>query len=331
MWPCLPVRSSRMTFMRYSFAVPAHGRLGAADHPPPQRVISVLRNRVGHEADEAGTLDRLGEDALLQGRDRGDAGRHDLAALRHVALQQANVLVVDLGRVRAREGAGLATTLERTARLGGREILDGHFWRSLELEPTGRARVTVAAAEAAAVATGTSTRTIGAVVVAVTLLQHGGRAFLELVDAHRHEAQDVFIDAHLALHLGDGRGRGVDVEQAVVGLAVLLDAVAEGLEAPIFVLGHLAAALGQDFGERVGQFLDLLGRNVLAGEIDMLVEGHEAPSFWFNTASLARSPSEARKGDKAVLQRAGTREAGHLPYLPSGNGKPSVQPPAERM
>ena len=62
-------------------------------------------------------------------------------------------------------------------------------------------------------------------------------------------------------------------------LAVLLDAVGEGLEAPVLVLGDLAAAFDQNGRQGIGHFLDLLGRNVLAGEIDMFVKGHEAPSF----------------------------------------------------
>ena len=50
----------------------------------------------------------------------------------------------------------------------------------------------------------------------------------------------------LALHLGDGRRRGVDVHQREVRLAVLADAVGEGLQAPVFDLGDLAAALLDD-------------------------------------------------------------------------------------
>src|SRR6185312_17454574 len=132
--------------------------------------LATLRNRVGHDADEAGALDRLGEHPLLQRRYRGDAGRHDLAALGNVALQQADVLVVDLGCVRTRKRAGLAAALERTARLGGGEIFDGHLGRFLELEPAWGARVTIATAEAAAIRTAART-----IIVAVALLQHGRR------------------------------------------------------------------------------------------------------------------------------------------------------------
>src|SRR6267154_2367623 len=70
-------------------------------------------HRVGQQAQEARALDRLGELALLLGRDRGDAARHDLAALGNEALQQLHVLVVDLRRVRPGERARLAAPEER--------------------------------------------------------------------------------------------------------------------------------------------------------------------------------------------------------------------------
>src|SRR6185312_13006784 len=69
-WPSLGTRSSRMTFIGM--------------------VLSFLGDQVGQQRQEAGALDRLGELALLLGRDRRDAARHDLAALRDEALQQAH-------------------------------------------------------------------------------------------------------------------------------------------------------------------------------------------------------------------------------------------------
>ena len=45
----------------------------------------------------------------------------------------------------------------------------------------------------------------------------------------------------LPLHLVDRGRRGVDVEQREMRLAVLVDAVGEGLDAPIFDLADLAA------------------------------------------------------------------------------------------
>src|SRR5947209_6297950 len=78
-----------------------------------------LLHDVGEERQEAGPLDRLGELTLLLGRHRGDARRHDLAALGDVALQELDVLVVDLRRAGARERADLAAAEEGTAGAAG--------------------------------------------------------------------------------------------------------------------------------------------------------------------------------------------------------------------
>src|SRR5258707_9467204 len=76
---------------------------------------SFLANDVGQQTEETRALDGAREFALLLGGDCGDAARHDLAALGHVAHQQLGILVVDLRRVRARERAGLAAAEKRTA------------------------------------------------------------------------------------------------------------------------------------------------------------------------------------------------------------------------
>src|SRR5712664_4109299 len=68
-----------------------------------------LPNDVRQQAEETCAL------ALLLGRDRRDAARHDLAALGDVAHQELGILVVDLRRVRTRERAGLAAAEKRTA------------------------------------------------------------------------------------------------------------------------------------------------------------------------------------------------------------------------
>src|ERR1700761_3377089 len=84
----------------------------------PQRAGNGLLHHVGQQADEARALDGLGQFALLLGGHRRDAGRHDLAALGNEALQQLDVLIVDLRRALARERAGLAAAEEGTARSG---------------------------------------------------------------------------------------------------------------------------------------------------------------------------------------------------------------------
>src|SRR3981081_2656697 len=75
----------------------------------------VLANDVRQEAEETRALDGARELTLLLGGDRGDAARHDLAALGHVTHQKLGILVVDLRRIRTRERAGLAAAEKRTA------------------------------------------------------------------------------------------------------------------------------------------------------------------------------------------------------------------------
>src|SRR5713226_1378393 len=79
----------------------------------PRRAASA--DHVGQEPEKARALDRGRKFALLDRRHRGDAARHDLAALGNVALQELGVLVVDLGRVGAGERASLAAAKERAA------------------------------------------------------------------------------------------------------------------------------------------------------------------------------------------------------------------------
>src|SRR3546814_9436216 len=73
------------------------------------RMISIgppsLLHDVGEQADVARTLDRLRQLTLLLGGHRGDPRRDDLAALRQVTLEQADVLVIDDRCVLRGEGA----------------------------------------------------------------------------------------------------------------------------------------------------------------------------------------------------------------------------------
>src|SRR5579862_8938205 len=105
-WPSLATRSSKITSISTSPLRPPpfyRGRdvgLSSADH-------------VRQKPKEARTLDRLRKLTLLFRRDRRDAARNDLAALRHEALQQLDVLVIDLRRIGAGERAAFGD--ERTA------------------------------------------------------------------------------------------------------------------------------------------------------------------------------------------------------------------------
>ena len=95
-------------------------------------------------------------------------------------------------------------------------------------------------------------------------------------DLDGHEADHVFRDRHLPLHFLDGCCRGVDVEQRVVRLAVLLDPEGQGLEPPVFGLGHLAAIAGDQGLVLLRQGIDLRGGSVLTGQEHMLVKSHFA-------------------------------------------------------
>src|SRR5205085_6752211 len=109
------------------------------------------------------------------------------------------------------------------------------------------ARATAVAALARAVAALPAEAALAPPVVAVAvtigLAHHCGGAFLVLVDAHREVAQDVFVEPHLALDLGERRAGRLDVEQGHVGLAVLANPVGQRFHAPILGLRDLAAHL----------------------------------------------------------------------------------------
>ena len=62
-----------------------------------------------------------------------------------------------------------------------------------------------------------------------------------LVDAEREVTQDVLVEAQRALELDHRLGRGGDVHEREMRLAVLLDAVRQGLQAPGLDLGDRAA------------------------------------------------------------------------------------------
>ena len=100
------------------------------------------------------------------------------------------------------------------------------------------------------------------------------RAFLVLVDLDGHEAQNVFRQTHLTLHLLDGRSRRGDVHQGVVGLAVLVDAVGEGLEAPVLNPADGPAICGDHTLVLLDKGIDLLLREILPGKEHMLVQCH---------------------------------------------------------
>ena len=71
-------------------------------------------------------------------------------------------------------------------------------------------------------------------------------------------------------------GGSVEVDQGEMRLAVLLDPVGEGLDAPIFDLADRAAEAGDRGLELLGEGFRLLGGQVLASKENMLVKSHGA-------------------------------------------------------
>ena len=161
------------------------------------------------------------------------------------------------------------------------------------------AAITATAAEAAAIAATEATPVAAAAepaaiaiaaIVAVALAHLDGGLGLVLVDAHGDEADDVGRQTHAALHLGHRRRRGVDVQERVVGLAVLLDLEGDGLDAPVLGLADLSSAFLDDCGVFLRQGLDLGLRNVLARQEHMLIERHAVPFLLPLLSIPAHSP-----------------------------------------
>src|SRR5438128_610246 len=70
--------------------------------------------------------------------------------------------------------------------------------------------------------------------IPVHLAHHRRGAFLVFVDAHRQRAQHIFGKTLLPLDLGQRGGRGIELEQREVRLAVLADAERERFDTPVF-------------------------------------------------------------------------------------------------
>ncbi len=119
------------------------------------------------------------------------------------------------------------------------------------------------------------------------------------VDADRHEAEDVFVEAGLALKLGHRRGRGIDVEHDVMRLAVLGDAVGEAAQAPCFSLDHRSAVVGDDLGGVFRERIDLGLSQILAREENMLVKRHVSCTYIWPIADVRTM----RNAPPAVVQK----------------------------
>ncbi|KAG5729474.1 hypothetical protein E4T56_gene20938, partial [Termitomyces sp. T112] len=200
--------------------------------------FSPLLHEVGQQAQMTGALDRLTQFTLLLGGNGGDAAGNDLATFGHEALKQADVLIVDLGSVLAREGAALAATEKCTSH-------------------------------------GSSLLAFAATAALAIVLAHLDRGTsFQFIDANGDEADDVLVDADLTLQLGGDAGGGFNVEHHKVSLAVALDLVGEVLETPGFGLGDLAPVGFNDLGGGGGQRINLRLAQILAGQEHVLIESH---------------------------------------------------------
>src|SRR5262249_42680683 len=87
-------------------------------------------------------------------------------------------------------------------------------------------------------------------------------------------AQHVFVDLELAFQLDHRRRRGIDVEEHIMPLAILLDAISEPAQAPIFLLLDFAAAALNDGLEMGGERVHRLRADILARDQEMLIKSH---------------------------------------------------------
>ena len=181
----------------------------------------------------------------------------------------------------------------------GRRLSAGANGTSAETPAiTARRAATAATAEAAITA-----------LFAILLAHLDAGLGLVLFDANGQKANDVGIDTHAPLHLGHRCGRRVDVEEGVVGLAILLDLESEVLQSPVFLLGDFALAFFDDVLKFFHQGFDLSLGHVLACQERMLVKRHtmafrfELSRSWNAVVSLRRkAPIRPEKGRSGTHQ-----------------------------
>ncbi len=134
------------------------------------------------------------------------------------------------------------------------------------------------------------------------------------LDLDRERAQDVLVEAHLALHLLDGRRRGIDVHEREVRLAVLLDAVGQGLQTPVLRPAHGAAVLGDHGRVRFDELVDSLSRHILTDEEHGFVKWQITSSTSGRTRHPPHRPSmrlRRRQASSKPLEADRLREQGH--------------------
>src|SRR5712671_680749 len=150
------------------------------------------------------------------------------------------------------------------------------------------------------------------VTVAIDLSHHRRRAGLEFLDPHRNGAQHIFPDVLLPLDLGDRRSRRIHVEEGEMRLAVLTDAIGKGFDAPILHLRDAAAHLLDDALKMGRNFIDLLLRQILPRQKNMLIQWHVNTS---PRSALIRRQALRAFPERLESSKAGTRDVG--PYGPA--------------
>src|SRR5581483_258200 len=116
-------------------------------------------------------------------------------------------------------------------RKNGRAIRPYPSLLSFELVAAAAATLGPVTAVAARAAIAAVTPIAAVAVAALVAAHHRRRTRLVRVHAQGHVADDVLVDLGLALELGDDRGRRLEVEHHVMGLAVLGDPVGDRAEA----------------------------------------------------------------------------------------------------
>ena len=142
------------------------------------------------------------------------------------------------------------------------------------------------------------------------------------VDADRQIAHHILIDAHRALEFGDRRRRRVDIEQHVMALAVLVHAVGEVAQAPVFALLDLAALLGDQLGKAVGERVDLGAGNVLARDEHIFVKRHRLIPYGCRDPERGRRRVEPANAGKGSAHYSGSGASIALPASREGNAQP---------
>lgn len=118
-------------------------------------------------------------------------------------------------------------------------------------------------------------------------------------------------------------------------LAVLADAVGEGLQPPILGLADLAATGLDDALVLLDKRIHLLRADIRTRQEYVFIKRHCGPSFWHCATHVpARSPSSPVKGPIGDIEGGDTGRRvhetlhGHRAGNPTGKAIPSVQPPA---